>query len=211
MANENASPLRCPLCEATIPEGHTKCIFCGTIVTREPSEKPVEKAAQPQELFLIGVLAVLGISLVAQLLGVLRMSPLGPRTLFFVAMVLLTHISVAILVMLDARRINVKAREYGLPWQWGVATLVIMPVALLVYGAVRPRCGARDHTRILAGSVVVWLLVAFYVNHTGAYAPAVPPEVQRQLDEQLNRTLEVRPPDGVDLTATVAPPQPPPQ
>lgn len=208
MQREPASPTLCPLCEATIPEGHTKCLFCGTILERPKQEKVSNKPAVPSEGFVVALLALLALSLLALLFGVHRLSPLAPRGLLFLSVVALSHLTAAVLVALDARQLNVKAKGYGTAWQWFGATLIFMPLVLVVYGSVRARCRGEEWNRPLVVLACLWLAIALYVGNTARPRVTIAPEVQRALDEQLNRTLGPRSPDHFDANATVAPAQP---
>ncbi len=208
MQKEPPSPTQCPLCEATIPEGHTKCLFCGTILETQREEKALAGPAAPSEGIIIALLGLLLLSILALLLGVHRISPLAPRGLLLCAVVALTHLCAAIVVAFDARRLNANAKGYGTAWHWFAGTLLLMPLAVALYGSVRARCRAEDWSRPLTILAILWLVTALYVGNAARPRVTLPPEVQRQLDEQLNRTLRPTSPDHFDANATVSPTQP---
>jgi hypothetical protein len=209
MANEMESLRRCPLCEATIPEGHSKCLFCGSIIETEPEEAPEPTTAGPDEWLITAAYVLVGISALALWLGVGRLGPLWPRSWLFFSVLVITQLAVALVVARDAARIDVKSHGYSVPIKWFVATMFLMPLALLVYAAVRARCGAKDRTRLALALVIVWLGCAVGVGHALLQQPTLPPALQREFEQQLNRTLEVRNPNAFDPQATIAPPSPP--
>ncbi len=198
---------QCPLCEATIPDGQKKCLFCGSLLIEEEEEtKPAAKElAGPSEGLIIAAYAMVALSTVALWFGVWRLSPLAPRMLYFLALVGLTCVVTAILVAVDAKRVDVASHAYSTPAKWFWGTLFLLPLALCVYAAVRARCGARDSTRPALILASVWTLSAGIVWHAAQQEPELPPQVKRQYEEQLQRTLEVSDRNHFDPNATVSP------
>ncbi|MCX7626502.1 MAG: hypothetical protein N2Z21_09875 [Candidatus Sumerlaeaceae bacterium] len=192
MAQENGTLRQCPLCEATLPEGQSKCLFCGNILETEQEKAKSAGEVAPSELLITAAYALIGLSALAMWLGVWRLSPMLPRVLLFVALVALTNLTVALVVARDATRMDVATHAYGVPWKWFLATLFLMPLAIITYSAVRARCGGADHTRAALTLAVVWLASALFVAHAVQDKPVIPPEVQRQWEDQLNRTIELR-------------------
>lgn len=192
MAQENGTLRQCPLCEATLPEGHTKCLFCGSIVDTEPEKPATVREGMPSELPILTAYAVVGLGALALWLGVWRLSPMLPRTLLFVALVALTNLTVGALIARDAVRMDAASRAYGVPWKWFLATLLLMPLTIIIYSAVRARCGGEDRTRVVLALAVVWLASALFVANTIQQKPTVPTPLQREWEDQLNRTLDSR-------------------
>lgn len=209
MSEDPVVPDRCPLCGATVPEGQTKCLFCGTLFEVPRPSEPSEPVTSANERLMSWALVFLGVATLALWLGVARASVLAGRGWFLLSVVGLTHLVVAWLVGLDAKRLDVARRGFATPRRWFVATLVVMPLAIIVYGAVRPRCEAGDVTRPALVLALLWVGSLTWVGLATGRAPALPPELQKQWQQQLERTLEVAPPASFDPNATVSPPSAP--
>lgn len=190
MAQDNGTLRRCPLCEATLPEGHSKCLFCGSIVEPEPEKPTSVREGMPSELPVLTAYAVVGLGVLALWLGVWRLSPMLPRTLLFVTVVALTNLTVGALIARDAARVDVASRAYGVPWKWFLATLFLMPLTIILYSAVRARCGGEDRTRVVLALALVWLASALFVANSIQHKPTMPTSLQREWEDQLNRTLD---------------------
>ncbi|MGC8740841.1 MAG: hypothetical protein ACP5UB_05220 [Candidatus Sumerlaeaceae bacterium] len=205
----NEGVQQCPLCQATIPEGQRKCLFCGSILvdTQEEAKTLPTPLALPGDKLITAAYAVMTLSTVALWLGIWRLSPLAPRIPYFVGLLVVAHLAVAILVAVDAKRLDVASHAYSTPKKWFVGTLFLMPLGLFLYSAVRVRCGARDTTRLALALVAAWIISVGIIWFSLQREYVLPSELRRQYEEQLQRTLDVANPDRFDPNATVSPAQ----
>lgn len=177
-----------------MPPGAQKCSFCGSILVAEhtePTPTPGRVVRPDDRLFVFAL--VVSVAAVLTFWGlVFRMSPLQPRAMVFWATYFVTGAAAGIAVAVEARRLQIERTPYGTPRWWLGVTLLLPPLGLVGYAAVRVRSGARDLTRPALGAATAWLLSAVIVGWSALRSPApTPPPELREIGEQILRPVTV--------------------